>query len=824
MPKNLVPAAIWPANFTVPVEGEPRLSTDIETPVQASANALLYLKTHRDAIRPEEYSATGDGVADDTAELQAAIDAASTAKQSLYLTGTYKVSAALGLKSNLHIFGPGKIVLDGAAAIAALGSASIRILTNLTGGRLSNVVLEGITIDGNHDAWIGSVTAGNRGAASGGIRLNAIDGLVVRDVKFVDCFDGAITMSDVDTFFLVGLSISNYYGIGITLNDCNMGAIQGCVIKDGHELFSMYNRTASNGIFTYDSCRDLTISGNVVIDQTDVGIEIGYQGVAPAQNVTVANNTIRSRQTSQKYSASIAVAMTADAVTATLSDASAFPTSGTILVGGEMFDYTGKVGNDLTGLTRGTYYTTAAIHNIGEAVQLAVFPSGIFILGTIDAAVTGNVITGCFGDGIKVDKGAVRVAITGNEIRDGYRAINLGNVRDTAKWLEKILVEGNILDAKDFVIYVQGDGATGAQNHVDVSLKGNTIWKSANLQGQTGIKALGTAGKPIKNLSITGNKISNQGYGINVLYVEDAQVQGNMLRDCYRPVANFPYYTLGGVFYVQNSSKVALSDNFMINCRAGSGAIKVETSSKVWVERNRILDPDSPSTTLQTVMDATTGYASIDVGDASVLPTPSGAVASRGYFVIIGDEIFEYTAKTGNTLTIRASGRGFLDSPQETHAIADPVYLCTPSIVVEADTDCVVKDNEAIGRLARLIDYSDVGGAATHTRPRYEGNRAGVDGDLYSRTILSGAAATLRPFDRLVRVKKTAGSATALTLPANPVAGQEHTVKDANGDVGLYPITVSPAAGTIDGAATSVIDSPYAAITYRYDGSEWNRY
>jgi hypothetical protein len=56
-----------------------------------------------------------------------------------------------------------------------------------------------------------------------------------------------------------------------------------------------------------------------------------------------------------------------------LSDAGAgppggFPSSGTVIVGGEEIAYTGKSGNDLTGLTRGANGTSAIFHDKGAAV------------------------------------------------------------------------------------------------------------------------------------------------------------------------------------------------------------------------------------------------------------------------------------------------------------------------------------------------------------------------------------------------------------------------------------------------------------------------
>jgi len=58
-------------------------------------------------------------------------------------------------------------------------------------------------------------------------------------------------------------------------------------------------------------------------------------------------------------------ALDATETTITLTDASAFPTSGTIQVDSELITYTGKSTNDLTGCTRGALGSTAATHDNG---------------------------------------------------------------------------------------------------------------------------------------------------------------------------------------------------------------------------------------------------------------------------------------------------------------------------------------------------------------------------------------------------------------------------------------------------------------------------
>ena len=53
----------------------------------------------------------------------------------------------------------------------------------------------------------------------------------------------------------------------------------------------------------------------------------------------------------------------------TLTDATAFPSSGSITIGSEIITYTGKSSNNLTGITRGVSGSTAAAHSDGSAVR-----------------------------------------------------------------------------------------------------------------------------------------------------------------------------------------------------------------------------------------------------------------------------------------------------------------------------------------------------------------------------------------------------------------------------------------------------------------------
>lgn len=74
--------------------------------------------------------------------------------------------------------------------------------------------------------------------------------------------------------------------------------------------------------------------------------------------------------------------------------------------------------------------------------------------------------------------------------------------------------------------------------------------------------------------------------------------------------------------------------------------------------------------------------------------------------------------------------------------------------------------------------------------------------------------------DHNVIAKLTTPGAVAVTLPAG-TAGQRFIVQDGTGDAAANNITITPAAGTINGAATLVIAANYGRADLVYDGATW---
>ena len=95
-------------------------------------------------------------------------------------------------------------------------------------------------------------------------------------------------------------------------------------------------------------------------------------------------------------------------------------------------------------------------------------------------------------------------------------------------------------------------------------------------------------------------------------------------------------------------------------------------------------------------------------------------------------------------------------------------------------------------------------------------------GSVAAAPVPSGGSYSCVRGDELVRVAPTGVGGISVTLIApSTCAGQTTTVKKVTSDV-IDAITVSAAAGNIDGAASYVLPaSAYSVLSFRSDGSDW---
>lgn len=191
----------------------------------------------------QDYGAAGDGVADDAAEIQAAIDAAEAAGGGMvYLPeGTYKTTAAIVLKTKVQIIGAGPF----ATVITCTGVGVSGIQST---GVISGALVADLQLVGRNAATAGENGLSIVGDASGGAPKLVLRNLLVKQfgaigVLLQDCFDCSV--EDVN-------ASSNFGAAGLHIVNCFAGEFRKLVAyqNEGH---GFHIQSAAGSTFSGDA-------------------------------------------------------------------------------------------------------------------------------------------------------------------------------------------------------------------------------------------------------------------------------------------------------------------------------------------------------------------------------------------------------------------------------------------------------------------------------------------------------------------------------------------------------------------------------------------
>jgi len=213
-------------------------------------------------VSVKDFGAVGDGVTDDTAAIQAAIDAVGSGGTLYFPAATYVVSSALTRNTNgMHIVGYG--------AVLKRTSPANEGMLIFTGDTVSSP-LEGLTIRG---LTLKDNTTGSNGL---GIRFNKVKDVITEDIYIYNCWNG---MSSLDSSSMIWnnihLECKNY---GIVPTDTNAILMSNITCKD-------FDAANGSGI-ELKRCSDATIT-NVTLDNLKDGSGTGSHGI----NIRAADST-----------------------------------------------------------------------------------------------------------------------------------------------------------------------------------------------------------------------------------------------------------------------------------------------------------------------------------------------------------------------------------------------------------------------------------------------------------------------------------------------------------------------------------------------------
>lgn len=359
------------------------------------------------------YGAIGDGVADDTSAIQAAIDAAHSAGGGVVYVpaGTYRVTAQLEVYSNITILGTvggSKLLAD-----AVYTSGSDGMIHNASGLGDGNSILDwniriqGITLDGGGDGnvltgfWFESLgnsvisqcevtRVGRTGSGMGAVYAGT-------GVNFVDCYFHDNTAGSA-------MWVTNFKG--------NNSAISNCYI----DATGM-----AHGIRSDDYTDGILVTGNYVTG-ADYGIRLDQ-----AYQTRVTDNNVDGCGISGIV----------------MSDADRTVVAGNIVNG------TGQSGPGIN-ISSSSYVTIA-----GNTSTNAAASSGIFMSQLSHSTCTGNTCSGNT-DGIKYNACA-QCIIDGNDVTG-----NTGRgVAESGSWSDvRLGINHGGAGHQCFTLYVVNDGGT----------------------------------------------------------------------------------------------------------------------------------------------------------------------------------------------------------------------------------------------------------------------------------------------------------------------------------------------------------------------------
>ena len=278
-----------------------------------STTARTLANRFADVINVKDFGALGDGVADDTTAIQAAV--AQSENKALYFpSGTYIVSNVIFLKSNSVVYGePGNTTLKlKPQAYTSNFSAFFTISV------VNNVFIYGLRFDGNKGNTSGTRNSINTVYKSTkitfdtcewvnceGISLNvstSIDNFAVLNCRFTNCggkpdnSDGyrkqAIAISADVGIYAKNIEITGNYFFEIGFDCISMSSLQNVVISD--------NAAYDSYTFLYNTIKkkttNLTVTGNVIYNTTQGSL---VDGTPPAaidlpwvENATITGNAI----------------------------------------------------------------------------------------------------------------------------------------------------------------------------------------------------------------------------------------------------------------------------------------------------------------------------------------------------------------------------------------------------------------------------------------------------------------------------------------------------------------------------------------------------
>lgn len=243
----------------------------------------------RDTVSVKDFDAVGDGVADDTSAIQAAIDYAN-GKAVFFPAGTYKITTAIQAAPNgINVFGnrDAEIVADISGSVTGVESSIFTQQFDPLAGVLDTATftVKGLILNGNDTATTLLICQ------------KAVE-CVIQNCELVNSAGNGIqTFVDVTNITIDNNDIHEILYNGISILSEAAGEYKRGVKSLGKGFITnnrVYNCTEQNGILVAFAEQEFVIDNNQVWNIGDCGIEIGggTGGDFGSRYMVVSNNIV----------------------------------------------------------------------------------------------------------------------------------------------------------------------------------------------------------------------------------------------------------------------------------------------------------------------------------------------------------------------------------------------------------------------------------------------------------------------------------------------------------------------------------------------------
>lgn len=194
----------------------------------------------------------------------------------------------------------------------------------------------------------------------------------------------------------------------------------------------------------------------------------------------------------------------------------------------------------------------------------------------------------------------------------------------------------------------------------------------------------------------------------------------------------------------------------------------------------------------------------------------TAATSTVSNIAIGAGSLAQLTTATGRNTVLGSGAIGALKTGNDNVGIG---YLVGNNYT-GAESSNILISNDGVAGESNVMRLGTQGSGPRQVSQTYIAGVLNTPSGMVVKTISPGAYPyTTLTTDFVILVDTSV--ARTINLIATPVTGTTYRIKDNVGTAATFNITITPAAGTIDGAASLVVNSNWGSVDVCYNGTSW---